>query len=279
MAGVFCAKTDETLLRSMKIDFIRYVLNKKSAIWTTAAIILAGVSSWFLWQPGQTQRLIANCNTKTVCKQKTAVVLHGLIRSSASMNKISQALHQAGYDVCNIQYPSRKHSIEKLALDFVEPEIEKCLVAKTDAIDVVTHSMGGIIVRQLAKSSDIKLDRVVMLSPPNRGSELVDKLKTIPFFKLINGEAGLSLGTNFDSVPNTLGEVNFEVGIITGNKSLNPLYSYLIPGTDDGKVSVTSAKLPRMQDFLIVSESHSFIMNNDAAIEQTLNFLEYGRFN
>ena len=257
---------------------IKYILNKKSAIWTISAIIVAGVSSWFLWQPGQTQRLIANCDPKTVCKQKTAVVLHGLVRSSASMNKISQALHQAGYDVCNIQYPSRKHSIKKLALDFVEPEIEKCSGAKTDAIDVVTHSMGGIIVRQLAKSSDIELDRVVMLSPPNRGSELVDKLKIIPFFKSINGEAGLSLGTNPNSVPNTLGETNFEVGIIIGNKSLNPLYSYLIPGADDGKVSVTSAQLPQMQDFLIVPDSHSFIMNNDAVIEQTLYFLEYGRF-
>ncbi len=252
---------------------------KNKKLFVTTAIILGIAFSRPLWQPGQTQRLIANCDAEITCKQKTVVVLHGLIRSSTSMNKIARALQQAGYDVCNVQYPSRKHSIGKLAVDFVEPEIAKCLLEDGRDIDVVTHSMGGIIVRQLDKSSNLQIDRVVMLSPPNRGSELVDKLKIIPFFKFINGEAGLSLGTDVNSVPNTLGKANFAAGIIIGNKSLNPFYSYLIPGADDGKVSVASAKLPQMQDFLVVPYSHSFIMNNDAVLEQTLNFLEYGKFN
>jgi len=253
--------------------------NKKFFVIT--AIIVAIAFSQPLWQPEQTQKLIAECDAETNCQQKTAVVLHGLVRSSASMSKMAQALQQVGYDVCNIQYPSRKHSIKKLAVDFVEPEVTKCLGKRNrnSNIDIVTHSMGGIIVRQLDKSSNLKINRVVMLSPPNHGSELVDQLKIFPFFELINGEAGLSLGTDVDSVPNTLGETNFEVGIIIGNKSLNPLYSYLILGADDGKVSVASAKLPQMQDFLIVPHSHSFIMNNDEVIEQTINFLEYGKFN
>lgn len=205
-------------------------------------------------------------------------MLHGLVRSSDSMNKVSQALNTSGYDVCNVQYPSRKYSVVELAQDFVYPAIQKCFEHTDEPLNFVTHSMGGIVVRQLATLTDLKLGRVVMLSPPNHGSELVDKLKGIPFFKLINGEAGLSLSTEATSVPNSLGRVMFETGIIVGNKSFNPIYSALIPGEDDGKVSVESAKVTGMKDFLIVPYSHSFIMNKDDVIQETISFLKHGQF-
>ena len=250
---------------------------KRILFWGCIAIAFAILLKFFLLK-GKSQKLIATCDTE-VCSERSVVVLHGLVRSSASMNKISQALNAAGYTVCNIQYPSRKYSIEKLAIDWVYPEIEKCLPNRKQKINFVTHSMGGIVLRQLARSTDIKINRVVMLSPPNQGSELVDKLKVIPFFKLINGEAGLSLGTEESSVPNCLGAVNFEAGVIIGDRSYNPLYSYLITGADDGKVSVNRAKIEGMKDFLVVPYSHSFIMNSQTAIEQTINFLESGEFN
>jgi triacylglycerol lipase len=223
-----------------------------------------------------TQKLIAPCDHNFCSNQ--VVVLHGLVRSSASMNKISQALNAAGYTVCNLQYPSRKHSIKTIAIDFVLPEIKKCLPNFEQPINFVTHSMGGIIVRELGRSTNLKINRAVMLSPPNHGSELVDKLKVIPLFKLINGEAGLSLGTKANSVPNTLGAVNFETGIIVGDRSYNPIYSYLIPGTDDGKVSIASAKIEGMKDFLIVPHSHSLMMNSDLVIKQIINFIKSGQF-
>lgn len=224
-----------------------------------------------------TQKLIAPCHDHLCSNQ--VVVLHGLVRSSASMNKISQALNAAGYTVCNLQYPFRKHSIKTIALDFVVPEIKKCLPNFEQPINFVTHSMGGIIVRELGRSTKLKINRTVMLSPPNHGSELVDKLKVIPLFKLINGEAGLSLGTKVNSIPNTLGAVDFETGIIVGDRSYNPIYSYLIPGIDDGKVSIASARVEGMKDLLIVPQSHSLIMNSELVIEQTINFINSGKFN
>ena len=249
---------------------------KRIIFLSSIAIALAILLKLFIFK-GKSQKLTANCNTN-VCKNRAVVVLHGLVRSSASMNQISQALNSAGYTVCNIQYSSRKYSIEKLAIEQVYPEIEKCLPNQEQKIDFVTHSMGGIIVRQLARSTDIKINRVVMLSPPNQGSELVDKLQVIPLFKFINGKAGLSLGTEASSLPNRLGAVDFETGIITGDRSYNPLYSYLIPGADDGKVSLERAKVEGMKDFLVVPHSHSFIMNSQTAIEQTINFLKSGKF-
>ena len=234
----------------------------------------------FFFFKGTTKKLEAICDKKQQCPTiSKVVVLHGLVRSSNSMNKVSQALSNSGYEVCNVQYPSRKHSVAKLAQNLVYPTIKQCFEIN-EPLNFVTHSMGGIVARQLAASTDLdlKISRVVMLSPPNHGSELVDKLNVVPFFKLINGEAGLSLGTEPKSVPNSLGKVTFETGIIVGNKSFNPIYSALIPGEDDGKVSVESAKVAGMKDFLVLPHSHSFIMNKNDVIQQTISFLKHGKF-
>lgn len=241
--------------------------------------LISGILLKIVFFKGKSQKLSANCNSDQKCEPQFVIVLHGLARSAASMSKISQALNNSGYTVCNIQYPSRKYSIAKLANDYVYSEINKCLGDHKQQLNFVTHSMGGIVVRQLAQSTELKINRVVMLSPPNQGSELVDKLKIMPFFKLINGQAGLSLGTEFDSVPNTLGAVPFDAGIIVGNKSTNPIYSSFIPGKDDGKVSLNSAKVTGMKDFLVVPHSHSFIMNSDAVVQHTISFLQQGKFN
>jgi len=210
---------------------------------------------------------------------ESVVVLHGLARSSDSMSRMASALEKAGYHVCNVSYPSRKHSIEVLTTDFVAPAVRACQSSETDTVHFVTHSMGGLVVRQLAKTeADLRIGRVVMLSPPNHGSEVVDKLGELSLFRLINGPAGLQLATSEESVPRTLGSASFDVGIITGNRTINPLLSWLIPGADDGKVSIESAKLEGMADFCVIPSTHPFIMKNKQAIEQTLGFLAKGRF-
>ena len=210
---------------------------------------------------------------------EAVVVLHGLARTSDSMSRMVHALETAGYHVCNVSYPSRKHSIEVLAADFVAPAARACRASETDAVHFVTHSLGGIVVRELAKShTDLSIGRVVMLSPPNHGSEVVDRLGTLSLFTLINGPAGLQLATDEASMPRSLGPAAFDVGIITGSRTVNPILSLMIPGTDDGKVSIESAKLPGMRDFRVIPASHPFIMNNEHAIRQTLAFLAEGRF-
>ena len=145
---------------------------------------------------------------------------------------------------------------------FVAPAVRACLSSKTDTVHFVTHSLGGIVVRQLAGSAtDIRIGRVVMLSPPNHGSEVVDKLGKLSLFQLINGPAGLQLEQHrLESIPRSLGPASFHVGIITGNRTINPILSLLIPGTDDGKVSIESAKLEGMADFCVIPSSHPFIM-------------------
>lgn len=207
------------------------------------------------------------------------VLLHGLARSAGSMETMADSLAAAGFEVCNVDYPSTASPIESLAAGEVLPAIQACIGSVPRRVSFVSHSMGGILVRQLkASAGQLDFGRVVMLGPPNGGSEVVDKLGGLPPFAWINGPAGLQLGTGPGSVPRALGATDLDVGIIAGRHSINRVLSLLIPGVDDGKVSIENAKLAGMRDFLIVPVSHPFLMKDREVIRQTIHFLQAGSF-
>jgi triacylglycerol lipase len=207
------------------------------------------------------------------------ILLHGLCRTDQSMVKMAARLEQEGFVVVNVDYPSRTAAIETLASEVIGAALRDPKLAQTDKIHFVTHSMGGILVRQYLKHATIdRLGRVVMLAPPNQGTELVDKLGDLVFFEMLNGPAGNQLGTGTNSLPKQLGPVAFELGVIAGDRSINWINSRLIKGRDDGKVSVESTKVSGMRDHLVIHATHPFIMQNDAAIRETIHFLRQGRF-
>lgn len=207
------------------------------------------------------------------------ILLHGLGRTSASMVKMERALKGAGYVVWNVDYPSRTAAIERLSEDAIAPCLARCHAQRAEKIHFVTHSLGGMLVRSyFSRHPEPSLGRVVMLGPPNQGSEVVDKLRDWSFFQRINGPAGQELGTAADSTPNQLGPPGFPVGIIAGSRSINWINSLLIPGPDDGKVSVENTKLTGMTDHLILSAAHPFLMKDKRAIAQTVAFLRHGHF-
>lgn len=207
------------------------------------------------------------------------VLLHGLARTRASMGKLEKHLAAAGFGVLNVGYPSRTLRIEDIAETCMPAAIEQCRKNGARTIHFVAHSMGGIIIRLYLKSHRLpELGRVVMLSPPNAGSEVVDRLKDNCFFKWLNGPAGRQLGTEAEGLPRKLGRADFELGIITGDRTVNPILSTMIPGPDDGKVSVESARLDGMKDFTVIHATHPFIMKNRQAIRQTIYFLKNGVF-
>jgi triacylglycerol lipase len=211
--------------------------------------------------------------------QEEVVLLHGLCRTSRSMVKMEGALTAAGYKVRNVDYPSRTASVQKLADDVIGKAVANCQQDGATKINFVTHSLGGILVRSyLTRHSIPSLGRVVMLAPPNQGSEIVDKLGWFFLFKSINGPAGNELGTDKNSTPNKFGPINFPVGIIAGDRSINWINSLLIPGRDDGKVSVERTKLAGMAGHLVVHATHPFIMKNHEVIRQTIQFLRAGNF-
>ncbi|MCK5727276.1 MAG: alpha/beta hydrolase [Thiotrichaceae bacterium] len=210
-------------------------------------------------------------------KNESIILLHGLARSSGSMKKLARSLDATGYFAMNMKYPSTKHSIKELAEKVIPEAIAKC--PEVSKINFVTHSMGGILVRQYLEANTIKnMGRVVMLAPPNKGSEVVNTLSNMLGFKLINGPAGMELSTKESSTPNTLGLANFELGVIAGNRSINLILSLILPSPNDGKVSVENTKLKGMLDHIVLPVTHTFMMNNREVIFQVKYFLENGVF-
>jgi hypothetical protein len=154
-------------------------------------------------------------------------------------------------------------------------------VSETNPVDVVTHSMGGIVLRAAVAAGILPAEavrRVVMLAPPNHGSELADRLRDFRIYRLATGPAGQQIGTNEESVPKRLPPPPFEVGIIAGRRAANPVFARVMGSESDGKVTVGSAQLDGMRDLVVVDRAHTFIMWSPDVLAQTFTFLERGRF-
>lgn len=211
--------------------------------------------------------------------EECVILLHGLGRTERSMNKIEDQLQDAGYRVWNAGYKSTKSSIPELSDSSISEGLGYCRNKQGQKIHFVTHSLGGILVRYYLQEHAVEnLGRIVMLAPPNQGSEVADELRKFEWFGELLGPAALALGTAKEDIPKSLEPIPGEIGIIAGNSTSDPWFSPMIPGEDDGKVSVESTRLEEMRDFLIVPESHTFIMRDGEVIKQIMAFLREGKF-
>ena len=187
-------------------------------------------------------------------------------------------LKNAGFRVVSFGYPSTSEPIEAL-VDRLQAEVVRCCGTEPETVHFVTHSLGGVLVRSyLSQQPEAHLGRVVMLSPPNQGSEIVDAFADSPLLESLMGPAASQLGTDSTGILNQLGPVRFALGIVTGDRSISPLGSWLIPGPDDGKVGVDRARVEGATDFMVVPATHTFIMNRRDVAEEVVHFLRNGRF-
>jgi triacylglycerol lipase len=217
-------------------------------------------------------------NREPSSEVETVLLLHGLARSSFSMSILERRLKRAGFRVRSKGYGSTRANISQ-HVAWLDEVLTQEDMSKTKALHFVTHSLGGIILRKYLQDRTVaNLGRVVMLAPPNQGSEVVDQLKGWPLFRYVMGPSGQELGTDPQSVPNSLGKVDFELGVITGNASKSILGAMFLPSPHDGTVAVEAAKVDGMKDFLVVHHSHFFIMNSPSVANQVAIFLRTGKF-
>ena len=215
----------------------------------------------------------------TASAAEGVILLHGLARTSQSLTKLEAALTAEGYTVLNVNYPSRTAGISNLSQRAISTALSDPRISACSKVHFVTHSLGGILVRDYVARTPIdRMGRVVMLGPPNKGSEVVDKLRSWWLFRVVNGPAGRELGTDGSSVPNTLGPVRFELGVIAGDRSINWINSLMIPGSDDGKVSVAHTKVDGMRDHAVMHVTHPLMMKDRQVIAACIRFLKSGCF-
>ena len=186
----------------------------------------------------------------------------------------ARRLRREGYRTIRIGYPSLKKPIEELA----EHVASRLPDPGDGRLHFLTHSLGGIVLRcMVAGNRPQNLGRVVMLGPPNRGSAVAVWFLNLAPFRWIIGPAGRQLGNDGDAVPVRLGPVDFEVGVIAGNRALTPL-SLFLPGANDGVVTVEETRVEGTADFRVVRRGHTFIMNSAEVLEPAAHFYRNGKF-
>ncbi len=213
-------------------------------------------------------------------QKELIVLLHGILRSKTDMLLLTRFFEKNDYNTLNILYPSREQSLEDLS-DFVHDKIINCPHHNENTkINFVTHSMGGLITRYyIALKKPHNLGKVVMMGPPNTGSELADFLaetKIIaPIFKAVFGPASEQLTTSYEHID---GDITYPLGIIAGNMSINPLSPWLLDGENDGVVPVERTKIEGMSDHIVMPSTHTFMMFNKDVMNQALHFLHHNHF-
>jgi pimeloyl-ACP methyl ester carboxylesterase len=213
---------------------------------------------------------------------ETVVLLHGLGLRNWAMARLARALQAGGYRVINLSYPSRTMPLEELADSWLPEQLQAAGLGATAKVNFVTHSMGGIVVRFYLRDHPAHTPgRVVMIAPPSQGSEVVDRLRGFAPFRWFTGVNGRRLGTDAASAPHQLGPWPAgagELGIIAGDRSLNPLFAAWLGGPNDGKVSVARARLEGMTDFIVLPHSHTWLQWSGDTAGQVRAFLREGKF-
>lgn len=205
---------------------------------------------------------------------KAVIVLHGIVRSSKSFTAMNQTLTNAGYVVVPFDYPSTRVSIPQSA-EYLRQVIES--LEGIEEINFVVHSMGGLIVRAyLQEHNDPRLHRMVMLGVPNLGARMANLLRGNLLFRTILGPAGQQLIEDPAGLIASLPTPGFEFAVIAGSRGTPGGYNPLIPGDDDGTVSVNATRLPGAADFTTVISLHTFLMGDKEAIAASLRFLQTG---
>jgi pimeloyl-ACP methyl ester carboxylesterase len=156
-----------------------------------------------------------------------------------------------------------------------------------EEINFVGHSLGNLVVRhylgdhtqpELNIKPDARINRIVMLGPPNQGAEFAEALDGLSLFHTVAGTPGKQLASGWEQLAPHLAVPACPFGILAGGRSAESGFNPWLSGDNDLVVGVEDTRLPGAADFAVLPVLHSFMMNDPAVLEYTLRFLKYGYF-
>ena len=232
-------------------------------------------SSKLIATPKENDQQQAYANPDQAC----VILIHGLWRSSFAMRGIQATLDEHGFHTVNISYPSTELSIDEIAKNYIEPAATTCQKQRK-LTHIVTHSMGGIVARAYLQNNRLPQgSRVVMLSPPNQGSELSERFHDHSWYQALVGPAATSMQRITEkNALNKLTEFPEPLGIIAAYRDWSIWPESWLPSPNDGIVSVESMLLEGMDDLTLVNSGHAMMRYSSEVERQIINFLEHGRF-
>ncbi|HEV2614309.1 MAG TPA: alpha/beta fold hydrolase [Gammaproteobacteria bacterium] len=210
---------------------------------------------------------------------ENVVLLHGLGRSSRHMAKLARTLEAQGYVVHNLDYPSRHYAVERLC-EYIHEKLSH-LISPDQKVHFVGYSLGGLLVRLFLSNPKFRpknLGRVVQLAPPNKGTDLADFWQHQWGYKKIYGPAGQQIITDQSKISHLFSPIDYELGVIAGTATANPIASLIIKGKNDGRVSVENTKVEGMKEHIVLHVTHRFFPKNKKVMELTAKFLAQGTF-
>jgi len=193
------------------------------------------------------------------------------------MEPLKLFFEHEGFKVYCITYASTKHPLQYF-FESVGEALKTLPHDEVSKLHILTHSMGGVILRgALEYFTPQSLGHIVMLSPPNKGSEIVDRFRKFQWFGRLFGPAALQLSTD-STLLKQLPIPKAPLGIIAATRSSVLFTPFIFMSANDGRVAVKRMRMAGMDDFVTLKTGHIAMLFNRDVAKEALYFMRHGFF-
>lgn len=218
-------------------------------------------------------------------KKEHVLLLHGYTGHGVTMKFIENYFKEnSDYIVHTVSYLSVFRSPDEI-LKSLSNHLNKKF-KKDDVVNIVGHSLGGILARCLACGDYVKfkIKRVVTIGSPHRGTSLATNLLEIGMIRnLVPMATALAEGSSFIK---SLPKITVEMGSIAGKKKsdfpngLTLLTSMIIGDRTihDGLVDLNSTYVPGLKDYAVFDVDHISMLVSSDVLRASLSFVKTGSF-
>jgi pimeloyl-ACP methyl ester carboxylesterase len=211
--------------------------------------------------------------------ERCVVLVHGFMRQGWNMRYLAKELTRRGYVTFAPSLPTTFRDVrtcaDALARYLGARDLES---AEGRVVHFAAHSMGGLVVRDYLSRRVVRgLGRVVLMGTPNRGTRHGNRaMRIAPRLKRVFRSLP-DLSEPGPEIAPPLNDPAPEVGIIAGTRP-DPVRKLLLPGDNDGLVTLESARGVEAKDEILIPCPHEWIHWRLDTVKAIVSFLETGKF-